>query len=257
MRAVGARPYTVIFSTATVDGRIASSTGYSMLSCSYDLTRLRLLRGAAEAVMVGASTVLLDNPSLRKRLEPRSDRYYRVVVDGRLRIHEDLRLLREPGPPVIVFTATRDPEKIRRLESRGARVHLVGDDGVIDLGEAMRILVTVYGVRRLLVEGGGVLNYSMLREGLVDELRVTYTPYVFAAGRSVVDDPEARGFATTSESPRLRLVCMEKCPCGNCVHAAYRVESTCCPPASGPYIEPCLSQKLRGLTTRAEQLYEW
>jgi len=111
----------------------------------------------------------------------------------------------------------------------------------------MEILVTEYGVRRLLIEGGGILNYNVLKAGLVDEIRVTYTPYIFAAGRSVFDDLRAEGFTTTSQSPRLRLLCLEKCPCGNCVHVAYRIESTCCPPAAEPYIEPCLSQKVTAL----------
>ena len=246
-----ARPYTIIFSTTTLDGRIASSTRYSMLSCNYDFARLRLLRGAAEAVMVGASTVLIDNPSLRKRFNPRSNKYYRVVVDGRLRLHDELRLVSEPGPPVIVFTATLDSEKIKCLEAKGVRVHVVGENGVVDLAKAMEILVTRYDVRRLLIEGGGILNYNMLKAGLVDEIRVTYTPYVFAAGRNVFDDPQARGFPTTSLSPRLRLLCLEKCPCGNCVHVAYRVELTCCPPVAEPYIEPCLSGKIADLVKDA------
>lgn len=248
-----ARPYTIIFSTATLDGRIASSTRYSMLSCSHDLARLRLLRGAAEAVMVGASTVLIDNPSLRRRLNPSSGKYYRVIVDGKLRLHEGLRLVNEPGPPVIVFTAVHDDEKIERLKARGVHVHVVGENGVVDLAKAMEILVVEYGIKRLLIEGGGILNYSMLRAGLVDEIRVTYTPYIFAAGRSLAEDPGATGFTTTSQSPRLRLLCLEKCLCGNCVHVAYRVESTCCPPATGPYAEPCLSERIAALVEEASK----
>lgn len=241
------RPYVVIFSTATVDGRIASSSSYSMLSCSYDKTRLLLLRGMSDAVMVGASTALIDDPGLRKRLQPRSERYYRVVVDGRLRLREDLRLVREREPPTIVFTASGDVERVERLRRHGVRVHVVpgGEPGSVDLGEALRILYEEYGVERLLVEGGGVLNYSLLRERLVDELRVTYTPKLFAAGRSVVEDPAGRGFPEPDEMPRLRLVCSELCPCHQCVHNVYFVEDARGEPAAeglGPW---CLSPLLR------------
>ncbi len=244
------RPYVLVFSTATVDGRIASSTGYSMLSCPYDKARLLLLRGYSDAVMVGASTVLVDDPGLRKRLEPRGDRYYRVVVDGRLRLasRPELRVLREPEPKTIVFTAVGG-EEVENLKRLGVDVHVVPSDkpGRVDLAAALEILYREYGVERLLVEGGGVLVYSLLSARLVDELRVTYTPVVFAAGRSVVDDPEGRGFPDREHSPRLRLVCSELCPCGNCVHNVYKVEGSLGEPAAREHSPPCLSSRLRSL----------
>ena len=241
---MGARPYTIIFSTSTVDGRIASSTGYSMLSCPYDKRRLLLLRGYTDAVMVGAGTVEVDDPGLRKRLMPRSERFYRVIVDGRLRLHSGYRVFREPDPQTILFTATSDEERIAVLEKLGVRVHVVGRDGIVDLGEALELLAEEYGVQRLLVEGGGILNYSLLSARLVDEVRVTYTPVVFAAGRSVFQDPEGRGFTTREEGPRLRLLCSELCPCGNCVHAVYRVEDAAGAPVARGGVPWCLSHLL-------------
>ncbi len=237
------RPYTVVFSTTTLDGRIASSTGYSMLSCPYDLARLRLLRGMVEAVMVGANTVVVDNPRLVSRLEPRTSKYYRVIVDGKLRVPLEARVFQDPDPPVVVFTATAS-EKASRLRERGVAVHVVGRRGVVELAKALEILVEEYGVRRLLVEGGGILVYNLLSGRLVDEIRATITGYVFGAGRSIVEDPAGKGFTETSQSPRLRLECVEKCPCNNCVHIAYRVlDAQCCPvEKEGP--EKCLSGKL-------------
>ena len=243
-RLMAYRPYTVIFSTMTVDGRIASSTRYSLLSCRYDFARLQLLRGAADAVMVGANTALIDDPSLRKRLMPRSARYYRVVVDGLLRIPPTLKLAGS-RPQTIVFTGVDDWRKIRLLESKGVRVHVVGRDGRVDLQEAMRVLAEEYGVERLLVEGGGTLNYSMLREKLVDEVRLTVTPYVFAGGVSVFSDPSGLGFRDTSESPRLTLQCYELCPCKRCIHLVYRVEDAAGMPASSGLTDYCLSEKLK------------
>ena len=244
---MGARPYTIIFSTATLDGRIASSTGYSMLSCPHDKRRLLLLRGYTDAVMVGAGTVEADDPGLRKRLMPRSERFYRVIVDGRLRLHSRYRVFREPGPETILFTASRKRERIEELERLGVHVHVAGSNGVVDLGEALRLLAEKYGVRRLLVEGGGVLNYSLISERLVDEVRVTYTPVIFAAGRSVFQDPGGRGFPTRSEGPRLRLLCSELCPCGDCVHAVYRVVDAAGSPAVSGGVPWCLSGLLSRL----------
>ena len=248
---VCARPYTLIFSTMTVDGRIASSTGFSSLSCPYDLYRQRLLRGMVDAVMVGAGTVLVDNPRLVQRLEPETTTYYRVVVDGRLRVAKEaerLRIFSHEPSNVIVFTAV-EGEGADKLRSMGVRVHVVGSGGTVDLRKALATLYEEYGVTRLLVEGGGRLSYSLLSAGLVGEVRVTVAPYVFAAGVSVFEDPEGRGFTTTAGSPRLRLHCYELCPCGNCIHLAYRVEEPACPPAGDPP-PACLAPRLQRLTAR-------
>jgi len=246
---VSPRPYVTIFSTMTIDGRIASSTRFSELSCPYDLARLRLLRGAHEAVMVGANTVLIDNPTLRKRLEPRTNKYYRVVVDGRLRLTPGLRIFREPGPKVIVVTASDDEEKIAMIRKTGADVIVSREPSdprsEVNLREALQILYEQYGIQSVLVEGGGSLNYSLLRRRVVDELRATITPYIFGAGVSIVNDYGGTGFRNRNESPKLVLKCTELCPCGQCVHIVYSVLDKCCEPVlREPPIQTCLSKEI-------------
>jgi 2,5-diamino-6-(ribosylamino)-4(3H)-pyrimidinone 5'-phosphate reductase len=74
-------PYVVVYSTITVDDRLASKTGFSQLSCPHDLKRLHQLRASSDAVMVGANTIIADDPSLRlKYVEGRNPD--RIVVDG-------------------------------------------------------------------------------------------------------------------------------------------------------------------------------
>ncbi len=240
------RPFVLHFSTMTVDGRIASSTRYSALSCAYDRARLHILRGMVDAVMVGAGTVLTDNPRLVNRVGG-TGRYYRVVVDGRLRTKPDMRVYDTSEAPTILVTSGDAPsEKLRGWVERGVEVVTAGRGGRVDLHEALRTLLDSYGVRRVLVEGGGVLAHSLYSEGLVDELRVTIAPVLFAAGRSIVEDPEGRGFPDWGSSPRLRLACSEECPCGNCIHLVYEVtDSRCCAAASPP--PRCLSRRLRQL----------
>ncbi len=245
------RPYTIVFSTATIDGRIASSTGFSSLSCPYDLYRLRLLRGYADAVMVGAGTVLMDNPELLTRIGG-GPRYYRVVVDGFLRLAEkaeQLHLLRNPDN-VIVFTAADDMVKLEKLRKLGVRLHVVGSNGRVELARALQILYEDYGVEILLVEGGGRLNYSLIYEHVVDEVRLTIAPYMFGAGTSFIHDPEGKGFRDTMESPRLRLKCYELCPCGNCIHLVYQVLDASCCPADVEKPPPCMSSLLQKYVRR-------
>ncbi len=232
------RPYTIVFTTATVDGRIASSTGYSLLSCTYDKKRLYLLRGMTDAVMVGASTVEIDNPRLARRLEPTRPRFHRVVVDGRLRLTPGYRVFTDKTWPTIIVTCKgANPEKKKLFERAGVDlVEVQCRDWIADMREALARLHKDYGIEVLLVEGGGVLVYTLLAQNVVDELRVTYTPYIFASGRSLASDPEARGFTTREESPKMRLAAHELCPCRQCIHVVYELESWSKPPSPGiPY----------------------
>ena len=241
------RPFVLHFSTATIDGKIASSTRYSLLSCRFDLLRLYALRSHVDAVMVGAGTVLADNPRLARRLKP--GRHYRVVVDCRLRVPPDARIFDESMPTILVTCRDAPREKLEAIRSRGAEVLELGESGEVDLRRALATLYESYGVRRVLVEGGGILAYSLYRARLVDETRGTIAPVIFAAGRSIVEDPAGRGFPEWSSSPRLSLVHVERCPCGNCVHVAYRVESDCCPVAGPPprSLEELLGRRLGGM----------
>ncbi len=217
------RPYIIAFSTVSLDGRIAASTGYSQLSCTYDKTRLYLLRGWCDAVLVGANTVKIDNPRLVKRYKPKSSRFYRIVVDGRLTLTPDYRIFRDKTYPTILITCKGN----RAEEFRNINVIVFEGEcsnGVLDLREAVSKLLREFNISTILVEGGGITLYNLLRQGLLDEIRVTVTPKIFAAGRSVLEDPLGKGF--TRAFSRLKLVYHELCPCGDCIHIVYKVVAT-------------------------------
>jgi 2,5-diamino-6-(ribosylamino)-4(3H)-pyrimidinone 5'-phosphate reductase len=211
------RPYVMVMSASTVDGRIASSIGYSRLSCPFDLRRLHEVRASVDAVMVGAGTVITDDPSLLPRYA-QGKRPIRVIVDGSLRIPTTARVITDAEAPTIVATTERAPEdKLRYLASR-VHVWVLGKDRV-DLRELLTRLHGI-GVRRLLVEGGGRLNWEMIRDDLVDEVRLTITPYIFGSGISFIN---GEGYPTTRESPALRLISVDRCECGNEIVAQWRI----------------------------------
>jgi 2,5-diamino-6-(ribosylamino)-4(3H)-pyrimidinone 5'-phosphate reductase len=211
-----ARPYTIVFSTATIDGRIASRTGYSRLSCSEDFDLQHRLRAWADAVMVGSNTALADNPSLTVRrasgVSP-----LRVVVDSRLRVPPESRVFDGRAPSVLVTTVDWGERDLEAYARRGVRVVRAGS-GRVDLVGAMNLLHGL-GVRRLMVEGGGALNYALLVRGLVDEVWVTYAPEVFGSGVSVFD---GEGVDGVEEKIELHLKKSEVL-CGGWIHARYSV----------------------------------
>ncbi len=192
------RPYTRIFSTMTVDGRIASEAGYSLLSCEEDFVEQHRVRAWADVVLVGSNTALVDDPSLTvRRVAGRSP--MRGVVDSSLRVPPTARLFSSRG--VLITTRGHPRRRLEEYERRGVRVIEAGR-GRVDLVEAWKLLSEELGVSRVMVEGGGRLNLALLREGLVDEVWVTISPYVFGSGVSVF---ESQGFNGWNEVGRLRL----------------------------------------------------
>jgi 2,5-diamino-6-(ribosylamino)-4(3H)-pyrimidinone 5'-phosphate reductase len=215
------RPYVIIVSAASIDGRIASKTGYSRLSCSFDLRRLHEVRASVDAIMVGANTVIIDDPSLTPRYVKAVKNPIRIVIDGLLRIPLTAKVVvNKEAPTIIVTTESAPIDKVMALKNNGVDVWVIGKDRV-NLKEALERLYEEKDVRRVLVEGGGHLNWELIKEGLVDEVRLTISPYVFGAGTSFI---EGEGYPTTMEGPRLRLKSVNLCECGQEVILNYIIE---------------------------------
>ncbi len=217
------KPYTFIFSTMSIDGRIAGETGFSRLSCRDDFILQHELRAQSDAIMVGAGTVLADNPRLTVRLTlGRSPA--RIVVDGKLRSRPEARVYSEPGVRILITSTKWGPNELKPYIDVGVEVVQVPEDapGFVDLKRALYILRENYGIRKLMVEGGGRLNYELLARRLVDEVRVTVSPYILGAGTSFFHKPEVRGKHAIEPVARLVLV-DSRVICSHWLHLVYRV----------------------------------
>jgi len=213
-------PRVTIFSTMTVDGKIASKTGYSKLSCKHDLERLHRLRSTHDAVMVGANTVLVDDPSLTVRYVS-GKQPVRIVVDALLKTPSTAKVYSQPPKTIIItFKGNLEEamEKYRGVEIVGVPYKY---DDILDLEVALARLYNT-GIKTVLVEGGGYLNWTLFKLRLVDELRVTVSPYIFGGNKVCLVSGE--GFDGYVERVELLLREMEKCKCGNEVHLVYEVK---------------------------------
>ncbi len=190
----------------TLDGKVVTAGGDSRISCEEDLDRLHRLRSEVDAVIVGAGTILADDPSLTVRRVPGKNPV-RVVVDGRGRIPLTARVLRDGHRTIVAVSSLAGKGKVEAIRETGAEVWVFrGRTG--HLGKLLERLHGL-GVRRVLLEGGPTLNWEMLREGLVDEVRVSVAP-VIVGGEGAKTLVEGRGFRRVMDGIRLSLVRIER-----------------------------------------------
>lgn len=189
----------------TLDGKIATTSGYSKISSEQDLKRVHKLRSSVDAIIIGISTVLIDNPRLSVRVVKGNRKNpARIIVDSTARIPLTSKILQTASKiKTIVAVTKRAPyDKIRKIEKTGALVIIAGTE-IVDLKEVFLFLKKI-GFKKILVEGGGELNWSLLRLGMVDELIVTIAPKI-VGGRLATTLVEGEGYAKVSEAIKMKL----------------------------------------------------
>ena len=202
----------------TVDGKIATSSGDSKISSRKDLVRVHKLRASVDAIVVGISTILADNPRLTVRLV-KGKNPARVIVDSRGRIPLDSQIMRTASQvkTIVAVTDKAPEEKLMELRDLGAEVLVIsegkkGRSAAVPHGVNLKLLFRKLenrGLKKILVEGGGELNWSLLHLWLVDELTITIAPKI-AGGRLATTLVEGDGFDEIAQSIRLQLKKIER-----------------------------------------------
>ena len=187
------RPWVSLKLAASLDGRVAPRPGQSQWLTGKEASAwVHGLRNRCEAIMVGRSTVAVDDPSLTTRLNRGPGQNpLRVVLDSRLTIDPKSKVVvgpHEGGPAgggCLILTGPDHPAQNRlALEKAGAEVVALGPGpGGVDLGQALEELGR-RGVMRLLLEGGPGLAGSFFRSGFVDELFFLYAPLVMGGDKA-------------------------------------------------------------------------
>ncbi|MCR4806242.1 MAG: bifunctional diaminohydroxyphosphoribosylaminopyrimidine deaminase/5-amino-6-(5-phosphoribosylamino)uracil reductase RibD [Lachnospiraceae bacterium] len=222
-------PYVVIKYAMTMDGKIATVTGASKwITGEESRHEVHRLRHKYSAIMAGIGTVLADDPMLNVRIEGLKSPV-RVIVDSSLRIPTDSNIVKTACEyrTIVAYCRPESPVDEVRIDGlhkfggvcegvgldericvlAGAGVELIEapwDEGRVDLSYLMRYLGE-QGIDSVFVEGGGTLNDSLIRSGLVDRVEAFIAPKIFG-GMDALSPVEGTGIREVSQAQAFKLL---------------------------------------------------
>jgi len=170
------------------------------------------LRNQHDALLVGAGTILSDNPLLTDRSgKPRRRPLLRIILDSRLRLPIESRLVQDVTTgrrnDLLIFCASGDEKKQAALEALGVRIEKIPafeSDGRPDLAAILRRLGEME-VLSLMIEGGATVNGAALAAGVVDKVFLYYAPKILA-GTGSVSFAAGPGFRQLSQAAQVKRV---------------------------------------------------
>ncbi|KJK35931.1 5-amino-6-(5-phosphoribosylamino)uracil reductase [Streptomyces variegatus] len=175
-------PYVLLSAAVSLDGYL-DDTGPDrlLLSSPADFDRVDEVRARVDAILIGAGTIRADNPRLLVNSEKRRaartaagkpEYPLKVTVSGSGDLDPDARFWHTGGDKVL-YTTDRGADRARAL---GLATDVVPLGPDLDWRRLLTHLHDVRGVRRLMVEGGGLIHTQLLTQGLADELQLVLAP---------------------------------------------------------------------------------
>ncbi len=208
------RPFVTLKTAMTLDGKIAPPAGdreiseglaasHTWISSQEARAHVHEMRHASDAILVGVGTVIADDPLLTDRTGlSRRRPLLRVILDSRLRLPLDSRVVKTAKDDLIVFCCFAEENKKRELEALGVVVEQVPiqrppQDGTIlfpggsPAGDGRpdleRVLASLgeHEITSLIIEGGAMVNWAALAAGVVDKIFFYYAPKILAGTGSI------------------------------------------------------------------------
>jgi 2,5-diamino-6-(ribosylamino)-4(3H)-pyrimidinone 5'-phosphate reductase len=187
------RPFVYINAAMTADGKIDTfERKGAAISSKRDKERVDELRAGADAVLVGGKTLLEEQPKLTVKSDAlregriRQGRPPNPIKVGVVTVADfpmDSDFIKVGNTRVVIFTTSQTSKgQLERLRAHGVET-FVDDAPRVDLVKMMASLKMI-GVERLMVEGGGTVNFEFIRLGLVDELTIYMAPMVFGGSHT-------------------------------------------------------------------------
>ncbi len=216
-------PLITLKSAMTLDGKIAPPPGELLrhptalggggasggwITSDVARSHVQELRHRHDALMVGVGTIIADDPLLTDRSGlPRRRPLLRVIVDSRLRLPPESRVVKTAKDDVLVLCSFAEEKRKRELQDQGIRVEQVPvgvGDGRPDMLQIARRLGTME-ITSLIVEGGAMINGAALASGIVDKVFLYYAPKILA-GTGSVPFATGPGFAHMSEAAYVKAI---------------------------------------------------
>ncbi len=206
------RPFVTANFAITADGRISTRNATPAdFSSPRDKRRLLEIRAACDAVLAGMKTIATDQMTmglpaddLRAIREAKGMPAYptRVLLSASGRIDPALRVFTRDFSPIIVFSTTRMPRRVREALAGKTTLHL--HERAVDLAAMLRTLRREHAVKRLVCEGGPRVFRALLVADLIDELHLTISPRIFGGTKAPTLTGIAGDFLPRSTTLTLR-----------------------------------------------------
>src|SRR5579872_647281 len=216
-------PLVTLKAAMTLDGKIAPPPAEALAAhdgtppggwITSDVARAHVheLRHQNDSILVGAGTILSDDPLLTDRSgKPRRRTLLRVVLDSRLRLPVESRLVKslatENKHDVLIFCASANDQKRAELERLGVRIEQIPafeSDGRPDLPAILRRLGQLE-ILSVMIEGGATINWAALAAGAVDKVFLFHAPRILA-GTGSVPFAAGAGFRHMSQAAQVKRV---------------------------------------------------
>ena len=208
------RPHVLMMSEITADGKLTLKKGASskilMKYMSHETEiLLHNTRAEYDAIMVGANTIRIDNSFLTVRYVPGKSPL-RVIPCSMADIPLDANVLGSDAPTVIAVAESAPQDRVDAIKKKGVNVVVAGKNHV-ELPLLMKILREKFSVKKLMIEGGPTLNWHMLHDRLVDEIRLIHLPFIVGGS----DTPSlVGGMHINDENEMIRLNLKKYYLCG-------------------------------------------
>lgn len=197
------RPHVILSAAISLDGKIATKTFDSTFSSKSDKIRVHKLRSSVDAILIGQNTLRRDDPILSVR-HVKGKNPIRIVLDSRGKISSKSKIIKtcRKIPTILAITKNISANNLRRLKRHPLEIIITGDKKV-NLKQLLWQLKQ-RKIQKLLVEGGGIINWEFVKQDLFDEIIVTVTPFLIGGQKSTTL-VQGSGFSRISASPKLKL----------------------------------------------------
>lgn len=200
---VKSRPHIILSAAISLDGKIATRNGDSKFSSKLDKIRVHKLRSKVDGILIGTNTLLRDNPILTVRYS-KGENPIRIILDSRGIISPNSRIIKtcKNVPTIIAVSKKITKKNLERLRKYPIDIIISGEKKV-NLKQVLKKIVK-RKIVKLLVEGGGTVNWELIRQGFFDEVIITVTPFL-VGGKDAINLVQGTGFTKIKKSSKLKL----------------------------------------------------